>query len=69
MFAGSTNLSTNALCEVELTSDLDTRLANPVHRLTEQDSFDVTVPGLSLGKKPVTLLQDVASIGKDKLDG
>lgn len=28
---------------VELTSDLDTRLANPVHRLTEQDSFDVTV--------------------------
>lgn len=33
--------------EVELTSDLDTRLANPVHRLTEQDSFDVTVPQLS----------------------
>ncbi|CAK9014793.1 Uncharacterized protein SCF082_LOCUS12475 [Durusdinium trenchii] len=28
---------------VELTSDADVRLANPVHLLTEHDSFDVTV--------------------------
>ena len=38
--------SPTSIPQVELTSDLDARLANPVHRLTEQDSFDVTVTRL-----------------------
>ena len=34
--------------EVELTSDADGLLANPVHLLTEHDSFDVTVSWLEI---------------------
>ena len=43
---GSVSLYLCRSFQVELTSDADIRLANPVHLLTEQDSFDVTASRL-----------------------